>query len=163
TRSGEAAGAARGPRAGLPAAEGERRIPPPRATEGERGGGTSRGAPRVLEEHTAADARLPLGNVRDSGPRPHLDDESPPPTKPALQVGRRRRKRVDSISMGERQRSIRAMSQDQLQDFLSAARDEPTTYLALFVLLARTGLRPGEAYALHIGDLDFNARQIRVE
>ena len=44
-----------------------------------------------------------------------------------------------------------------------AAAEEPTAYLALFFTLARTGLRPGEAYALQTEDIDFGARKIRIE
>ena len=82
-------------------------------------------------------------------------------TNPALELGRRRRKRVDSISASDR--NVRAMSAAQLDAFLEAAKEEPTAYLAFFVTLARTGLRPGEALALQPEDLDFTARKIHVE
>lgn len=43
------------------------------------------------------------------------------------------------------------------------AAQSDTRHYPLFLLRARTGLRPGEAYALQWGDLDFRAREIRVE
>jgi integrase len=77
---------------------------------------------------------------------------------PALQLRGPRRRRPDSISDAERRRKIRPM----LSAFLEAAQADARHY-PLFLLLARTGLRPGEAYALQWGDLDFRAREIRVE
>lgn len=82
-------------------------------------------------------------------------------TNPALQLGRRR-KRVDSMNLSERQKSIRPMSREQLAVFLEAARESWRCY-PFFLLLARTGLRPGEAFTLQWPDLDFPNRLIRVE
>jgi integrase len=81
---------------------------------------------------------------------------------PALQLRGSRRRRPDSISDAERRRKIRPMEQGQLSAFLTSAQTDARHY-PLFLLLARTGLRPGEAYALQWGDLDFCAREIRVE
>ena len=39
----------------------------------------------------------------------------------------------------------------------------PWPYTTLYALLAKTGLRPGEALALQPGDLDFASRTLRVE
>jgi integrase len=49
-----------------------------------------------------------------------------------------------------------------LQAFLIEAARDPR-YGSSFFLLAKTGLRPGEARALRSGDADFQARQLRVE
>jgi integrase len=84
-------------------------------------------------------------------------------TNAAMQYGRRRAKRVDSLSRADRQKNIRALSPAQLAAFLDATAEEPAVYGALFFTLARTGLRPGEALALQPEDLDFSARSIHVE
>ena len=54
------------------------------------------------------------------------------------------------------------MSWEQCEAFLGAARSE-RRYRALFATLVYGGLRPGEAFALKPGDLDFGQRLIRVE
>ena len=54
------------------------------------------------------------------------------------------------------------MSPEQLSALLAAAEQDARHY-PLFLLLARTGLRPGEAFALQWGDLDLRARELRVE
>jgi integrase len=48
-------------------------------------------------------------------------------TNPALQMGRRRRKRADSLSQAERLRRVRPMSSEQLAAFLKAALLQSTT------------------------------------
>ncbi len=80
----------------------------------------------------------------------------------ALQLRGSRRRRPDSISQAERQKKIRPMDHRQLAAFLAAAQADSRHY-PLFLLLARTGLRPGEAYALQWGDLDFRGRELHVE
>jgi integrase len=84
-------------------------------------------------------------------------------SNPALAGSRRRTRRVDSVSTRERRKNIRAMSSEQLDAFLDAAKEEPTSYLALFFTMARTGLRPGEAFALQPEDIDFEAHKIHVD
>ena len=83
-------------------------------------------------------------------------------SNPALQVVRRRKKHVHSITALERRKSIRAMSAEQLAAFLGAAESAPVVYGALFATMARTGLRPGEAIALQPDDLDFQSYKIHV-
>ncbi len=65
-----------------------------------------------------------------------------------------------------RQEEIKAMTREQLAVFLTAAQAAPTAHerrhAPLFLLMARTGLRLGEAFALQWDDLDFQAREIRV-
>src|ERR1019366_1859502 len=46
---------------------------------------------------------------------------------------------------------------------LNTAREKDPEYFPLFLLLARTGLRPGEAFALEWADLDLAKRKITVE
>src|SRR5215831_10940753 len=72
---------------------------------------------------------------------------------PALQLRGTRRRRADTITRADRQRAIRPMSQAELSAVLAAAEQDARHY-PLFLLLARTGLRPGEAFALQLGDLD---------
>jgi integrase len=66
---------------------------------------------------------------------------------------------------GEKQARLRAkvFTREQLFLFLKAAHEFSPRYFPLFFLLARTGLRIGEALALQIGDLDFVNRLISVE
>jgi integrase len=66
---------------------------------------------------------------------------------------------------GEKQAMIRrkVFSREQLMIFLKATYEHAPPYFALFFLLARAGLRIGEALALKIGDLDFVERLINVE
>jgi integrase len=80
----------------------------------------------------------------------------------ALQLRGTRRRRADTLTQADRQKAIRPMSQAQLSAFLAAAESDSRHY-ALFLLLARTGMRPGEAYGLQWGDLDLRARELRVE
>jgi len=88
---------------------------------------------------------------------------------PALGVGRHRRKGPDTITVAERQQTIRPMSCEQLAAFLAeAARAVARQDLArrepvLFLTLTDTGLRPGEALALRWADLDLTGWTLRVE
>jgi integrase len=82
---------------------------------------------------------------------------------PAASLGRRQRGGPDKLSGADRVHSIRPMSQAQLAVFLAAAKEAAPVYAPLFLVLAHTGLRPGEAFALQWPDLDFTNRSIRVE
>src|SRR5438094_23485 len=66
---------------------------------------------------------------------------------------------------GEKQARIRAkvFTREQLFLMFQTARDYAPDYLPLLFLLARTGLRIGEAIALRIGDIDFVNRLVNVE
>src|SRR5215510_12133604 len=68
-------------------------------------------------------------------------------------------------SKGEKQARIRAkvFTREQLFLLLQAAREHADSYVALFFLLARTGLRIGEAIAVQIGDIDFVDRLLSVQ
>ena len=82
---------------------------------------------------------------------------------PALNLGRRGRGRPDKLTASDRTRNIRPLSQQQLGVFLAAAQAHTPVYAPLFLLLAHTGLRPGEAFALQWPDLDLAERRIRIE
>src|SRR5262249_32420813 len=74
---------------------------------------------------------------------------------PALQVGRRGRKRAEAVTVAERQKKIRPMSYEQLATLLAMAETECSRPGAvLFLLLADTGVRPGEALAVQWEDVD---------
>jgi integrase len=81
---------------------------------------------------------------------------------PALQLGRRKVSRADKLSAAERIQKVRPMSWEQRDAFLAAAAGE-RRYGPLFQLLAKGGLRPGEAFALQPGDADLAAHELRVE
>ncbi len=57
---------------------------------------------------------------------------------------------------------IRPLSETELVAFLSAAEREDPTYQPFFLLLARAGVRPGEARALKWSDVDFANRKLTV-
>lgn len=59
--------------------------------------------------------------------------------------------------------AIRAFSQADLAQFLNVTERLCPDYYPLFLTLARTGCRPGEALALRWSDLNFDEREIRVE
>src|SRR5262245_46271563 len=82
---------------------------------------------------------------------------------PALNLGRRGRSRPDKLTASDRMRNIRPLSQQQLAIFLPAAQVHTPVYAKLLLLLAHTGLRPGEAFALQWPDVDLAERRIRVE
>ncbi len=85
-------------------------------------------------------------------------------SNPAARLG----KALNLISSPtQRQEEIKAMDRGQLQTFLSAIANAKKkldrTYYPLFLSMARTGVRIGEAMALRIIDVDFSGRSIRVE
>jgi integrase len=83
-------------------------------------------------------------------------------TNPAFGAGRKRGKRAESLTQAERLQKIRPMSWQDRDAFLAAAASS-RRYHALFSVLAKAGLRPGEAFALQPGDLELRARTLRVE
>ena len=62
----------------------------------------------------------------------------------------------------DRGEKIQFFSRDELALFLETARSEALVYYPLFLCLARTGLRIGEAIGLQCGDLDFAGFGIEV-
>jgi integrase len=67
----------------------------------------------------------------------------------------------DSVTVAERRQKIRAMTPEQLDAFLQAAAGDRQA--ALWLFLADTGVRPGEAFALRWEDVDLVAHQVRIE
>jgi integrase len=83
-------------------------------------------------------------------------------SNPAALASRRRAgKRTDAITAAERQKTIRPLPELELTAFLAQAQADD--YYRLFLTLARTGMRPGEAMALRWSDLDFANREILIE
>ncbi len=86
------------------------------------------------------------------------------PMNPALQLGRKKRKGRETVMPAEREK-VRPLSREQLAQFLATAEATPETRrdTPYFLLLSRTGLRPGEARALKWEDIDFQGHKISVE
>src|SRR5262245_27066680 len=89
-------------------------------------------------------------------------DEGIITANPALQLGRRKASRADKLTPAERLQKVRPMSWEQRDAFLEAAK-RTRRYYPLFATLAKTGLRPGEAFALQPGDLDVRGRTLRIK
>jgi integrase len=81
---------------------------------------------------------------------------------PALSLGRKKGKSAHRVSAAERRQRIRPMTWAQRDALLSAAAGDGA-HAVLFHLLAKGGLRPGEAFALQPGDVDLERRVVRVE
>jgi integrase len=84
------------------------------------------------------------------------------PTNPAFGAGRKRGKRADVLSAAERLQKIRPLSWDQ-RDALLAEAAVDRRHAALVATLAKAGLRPGEGFALKVGDVDSKNLTVRVE
>ncbi len=81
-------------------------------------------------------------------------------TNPASGLGRVLRL---SRSSSERQQRIRAFDAGQLARLLEAAETKTPRFHLLFLIMARTGLRLGEALALRWEDINLARRELRVE
>jgi integrase len=66
-------------------------------------------------------------------------------------------------SRSSRQESIKALDANQEAAFLAAVLEHEPRFYPPFLLLARTGLRLGEALALQWDDVDLLGRELRVE
>jgi integrase len=85
-----------------------------------------------------------------------VDDEaieSNPATLPSRKKGRKK----DAVP------PMHPFEETELNQLLDAAGVRDPEYFPLFLLLARTGLRPGEAFAVEWADLDFSKRKLSVE
>lgn len=84
-------------------------------------------------------------------------------TNPAFGAGRKKGgRRADALTKAEALEKIRPLSWEDRDAFLAAAAPS-RRYHALFALLFKTGLRPGEAFALKPDDVDLKNRTVRVE
>ncbi|MBW2608535.1 MAG: site-specific integrase [Deltaproteobacteria bacterium] len=84
-----------------------------------------------------------------------LDDEVIP-ANPALQL-RNILKRKDSKKV------IKPLDSEELKLLLDTVQEHFKAHYVLFLLLARTGVRIGEALAVQWGDIDFNKRFIEIK
>jgi integrase len=84
-----------------------------------------------------------------------LDDEIIH-VNPALHLGKHFLKTKDKT------RSINVLKSDKLKHLLDTVKKQFPRHYALFLFLARTGTRIGEALALQWDDLDFNGRSIEI-
>jgi len=83
-------------------------------------------------------------------------------TNPAFGAGRKRGKRAEALTQAERLQKIRPLSWADRDTLLAAAASDRRHY-PLFATLAKTGLRPGEGFALRPMDIDFKNQTLRVE
>lgn len=83
-----------------------------------------------------------------------LDDEVIP-ANPALRLGK-------ILTRKDSKASINPLTTDELKRLLDSVQVHYFEHYALFLLLARTGMRIGESLALKWGDIDFNGRFIEV-
>lgn len=109
------------------------------------------GTGRATVKATFAVVRAMLGSARDDGLLP---------ANPAERLGKRLRL---NESARHRQEQVKAMTAEQLATFLAQARERNPGYAPLFLTLARTGMRLGEALALKWADVDVKAGTIRIE
>jgi len=85
-----------------------------------------------------------------------LDDEIIQ-ANPALQLGKNLLKTKDHV------KHINALTPEELKQLLDTVYEHFPEHYSLFLLLARTGMRIGEALALQWGDLNFKDRSIEVK
>ena len=77
------------------------------------------------------------------------------PANPAHNLGK-------IVSPRDRKESMDPLTADELRTLLDTVKEHFREHYPLFLLLARTGMRIGEALALQWGDIDFSSRFIRV-
>ena len=63
----------------------------------------------------------------------------------------------------DRKEDINPLTSEELKKLLDAVQDHFPEHYTLFLLLARTGMRIGEAIALQWGDIDFNGRFVEIK
>jgi integrase len=71
--------------------------------------------------------------------------------------------RISRKDRGEQHRKIEFFARDELALLLETCQRTAPGYYPLVLLLARTGLRAGEAVALQWGDCDFHSRFLQVQ
>jgi integrase len=116
-------------------------------------------APKTLSKNTVRLIRACLSAMLAEA----MDDELIKSNPAAVPSRRRGKKGNGAVSAAERQKAIRPFSDAELSKILEAARQHDAEHYPLFLLLARTGMRPGEASALQWTDFDFTNRKILVE
>jgi integrase len=90
-------------------------------------------------------------------------------SNPAMQAGKSKKKRIGQLSHDDVLRSLHPMTWKQVEVFdrtIDTMRHEgllDPRYQILFILMAKTGMRPGEAIALQPGDVDVGQHTVRIE
>jgi len=99
-----------------------------------------------------------VSHMRDviSGVLNQAVDDELIPANPALRLGK-------IIKRNDKKESINPLSSEELKLLLDKVNEHYSEHYPLFLLLARTGMRIGEALAVKWGDIDFNSRFIEVE
>jgi integrase len=103
-------------------------------------------------------AKSTVGHFKDviSGVLNKAIDDEVIPANPALNIGKiAQRKDIN--------KSINPLTTDELKTLLDSVQKHYSEHYVLFLLLARTGMRIGEALALQWGHIDFNSRFIEVK
>jgi integrase len=116
-------------------------------------------APKTLSKNTVRLIRACLSAMLAEA----MDDELIKSNPAAVPSRRRGKKGSGVVSATERQKAIRPFSDPELEKILKTALELDAEHYPLFILLARTGMRPGEAAALQWTDFDFTNRKILVE
>jgi integrase len=75
---------------------------------------------------------------------------------PALNLGK-------ILKRKDKKADVNQLTADELNQLLETVQEHFSEHYTLFLLLARTGIRIGEALALKWGDIDFNGRFIEVK
>jgi integrase len=83
-------------------------------------------------------------------------------SNPALSL-RRKPKRAERLKRMEDLKAIRALTWEQRDALLAVTAEHRPRYHALFAVMVKAGLRPGEAFALKPGDFDWQERTVRIE
>jgi integrase len=116
-------------------------------------------APKTLSKNTVRLIRACLSAMLAEA----MDDELIKSNPAAVPSRRRGKKGNGGVSAAERQKAIRPFSDAESTKVLKTAREQDAEHYPLFLLLGRTGMRPGEAFALQWPDFDFTNRKILVE
>lgn len=88
---------------------------------------------------------------------------------PALNLGKKFMKRIEDaiearkVTNGEEEGNPDPLSKEELKRLLDKVHKHYTAHYPLFLFLARTGARTGEALGLQWGDIDFNGRFINLK
>src|SRR5438552_16051854 len=80
----------------------------------------------------------------------------------ATGVGRRRGVLELLAEVGQAPLALKAMTREQRDRFLATAYEDEPWWAPMWAVQVRTGLRPGETYALEEADLDLDAAQARI-
>lgn len=113
-----------------------------------------------LAGHERATVRLTLAVLR--GCLNAAIDDGVIGSNPAARLGRTLKLATPSAAPTDDGDEVKAMTRPQVATFLATAAKAVPRYWALFLLLARTGLRIGEALVLKWDDIDWTARTLRV-